>query len=188
MASRAIVAVDPGCLHTGVVYMDEIGIIDSETIAFKTGVRGDNGLLDERCEEIWRRLRAFLEGHPHDLVVVEGYQQQGGRGHMSMSHQTPWLVGSITAHLHQAGEPLAIQLSARVLNPKARGNCAWAADDVSDKYGISAATVRTAYRKGWLRGAPPRGLSRPILFRPEDVERWVSGEPPVERDEDAWRC
>lgn len=47
-------------------------------------------------------------------------------------------------------------------------------DDVSDKYGISA--------------APPRGLSRPILFRPEDVERWVSGEPPVERDEDAWRC
>lgn len=61
-------------------------------------------------------------------------------------------------------------------------------DDVSDKYGISAASVRTAYRKGWLRGAPPRGLSRPILFRPEDVERWVSGEPPVERDEDAWRC
>lgn len=61
-------------------------------------------------------------------------------------------------------------------------------DDVSDKYGISAATVRAAYRKGWLRGAPPRGLSRPILFRPEDVERWVSGEPPVERDEDAWRC
>lgn len=129
MASRAIVAVDPGCLHTGVVYMDEIGVIDSETIAFKTGVRGDNGLLDERCEEIWRRLRAFLEGHPHDLVVVEGYQQQGGRGHMSMSHQTPW-----------------------------------------------------------LRGAPPRGLSRPVLFSPEDVERWVSGEPPVERGDDAWRC
>lgn len=159
MAPRAIVAVDPGCLHTGVVYMDGIGVIDSETIAFKTGVRGDNGLLDERCEEIWRRLRAFLEGHPHGLVVVEGYQQQGGRGHMSMSHQTPWLVGSITAHLHQAGEPLAIQLSARVLNPKARGNCAWAADAVKQGRDVMRG-CREHVTNEHLRSAFAHGLWR----------------------------
>lgn len=61
-------------------------------------------------------------------------------------------------------------------------------EDVSDKYGISQSTVRAAYHKGWLRGAPPRGPSWPVLFSLEDVEHWVSGEPPVERDDDAWRC
>lgn len=129
-ALGAIVAVDPGCLHTGVVHMDGRRVLDSCTIAYPKGVKGDNDLLDERCEAIWRRLDEFLARHPHEMVVIEGYQQHGGRGHMSMSHQTPWLVGSLTAHLHQAGEPFAIQLSAKVLNPRARGNCAWAADAV----------------------------------------------------------
>lgn len=128
-ALGAIVAVDPGCLHTGIVYMDERRVIDSRTIGFPKGVRGDNDLLDERCESIWRQLERFLTEHPHSMVVLEGYQQQGGRGHMSMSHQTPWLVGSLTAHLHKAGEPFTIQLSAKVLNPRARGNCAWAVDE-----------------------------------------------------------
>ena len=49
----AIVAVDPGCLHTGVVYMDERRVLDSCTIAYPKGVKGDNDLLDERCEAIW---------------------------------------------------------------------------------------------------------------------------------------
>ena len=31
-ALGAIVAVDPGCLHTGIVYMDERRVIDSRTI------------------------------------------------------------------------------------------------------------------------------------------------------------
>lgn len=128
-ALGAIVAVDPGCLHTGIVYMDERRVIDSRTIGFPKGVRGDNDLLDERCESIWRQLERFLAEHPHSMVVLEGYQQQGCRGHMSMSHQTPWLVGSLTAHLHKAGEPFTIQLSAKVLNPRARGNCAWAVDE-----------------------------------------------------------
>lgn len=128
----AIVAVDPGCLHTGVVYMDARRVIDSRTIGYPKGVRGDNDLLDERCEAIWRQLERFLAMHPHELVVIEGYQQHGGRGHMAMSHQTPWLVGSLTAHLHEAREPFAIQLSARVLNPRAHGNAAWAAEAVRE--------------------------------------------------------
>lgn len=128
----AIVAVDPGCLHTGVVYMDPRRVIDARTFAWPKGCKGDNDLLDERCEDVWRQLEFFLAAHPHDMVVVEGYQQQGGRGHVSMSHQTPWLVGSLTAHLHQAREPFSIQLSAAVLNPRARGNAAWAVDAVKD--------------------------------------------------------
>lgn len=128
----AIVAVDPGSLHTGVVYMDSRRVIDVATIAYPKSVKGDNGLLDERCEAIWRRLWSFLADHPHDLVVIEGYQQQGGRGHLSMSHQTPWLVGSLTAHLHREGEHVSIQTSAQVLNPRARSNCAWVQDAVRD--------------------------------------------------------
>lgn len=128
----AIVAVDPGTQHTGVVHMDARRVIDAETIAYPAAVRGDNDRLDERCESIWRRLERFLASHPHDLVVIEGYQQQGGRGHMSMSHQTPWLVGSLTSHLHKAGEPFEIQLSARVLHPKARGNRSQTVRDLKD--------------------------------------------------------
>ena len=36
-ALGAIVAVDPGCLHTGIVYMDERRVIDSRTIGFPKG-------------------------------------------------------------------------------------------------------------------------------------------------------
>lgn len=128
----SIVAVDPGTLHTGVVHMDDRRVIDAATIAYPRAVKGSNDLLDERCEAIWRRLWRFLADHPHDLVVVEGYLPQGGRGRLSMSHQTPWLVGSLTAHLHREGERVAIQTSAQVLNPRARGNCAWVVDAVRE--------------------------------------------------------
>ena len=75
-ALGAIVAVDPGCLHTGIVYMDERRVIDSRTIGFPKGVRGDNDLLDERCESIWRQLERFLAEHPHSMVVLEGYSSR----------------------------------------------------------------------------------------------------------------
>lgn len=156
-ALGAIVAVDPGCLHTGIVYMDERRVIDSRTIGFPKGVRGDNDLLDERCESIWHQLERFLAEHPHDLVVIEGYQQQGGRGHMSMSHQTPWLVGSLTAHLHQAGEPFSIQLSALVLNPRARNNAAWAAGAVQQGREVMQGCQRLVTNEH-LRSAFAHGL------------------------------
>lgn len=156
-ALGAIVAVDPGCMHTGIVYMDERRVIDSRTIGFPKGVRGDNDLLDERCESIWRQLERFLAENPHDLVVIEGYQQQGGRGHMSMSHQTPWLVGSLTAHLHQEGEPFSIQLSALVLNPRARNNAAWAAGAVQQGREVMQGCQRLVTNEH-LRSAFAHGL------------------------------
>ena len=44
----AIVAVDPGTQHTGVVYMDARRVIDAETIAYPAAVRGENEKLAER--------------------------------------------------------------------------------------------------------------------------------------------
>lgn len=157
----AVVAVDPGTVHTGVVHMDARRVLGVETIAHPRPVKGDNALLDERCEAVWRRLRAFLADHPHDLVVIEGYQQQGGRGRMAMSHQTPWLVGSLTAHMHGAGELFEIQLSSRVLNPSARGNVAWCLDTLKERretYGgqelLTNEHLRSAFAHGlyWMQG------------------------------------
>lgn len=155
----AIVAVDPGCLHTGVVYMDERRVLDSCTIAYPKGVKGDNDLLDERCEAIWHRLERFLANHPHDLVVIEGYQQQGGRGHLSMAHQTPWLVGSLLAHLHEDGEAVAIQLSAKVLNPRSPGNCAWVVDCAAQGREVLPGSLRLVTNEH-LRSALAHGVWR----------------------------
>lgn len=152
----SIVAVDPGALHTGVVYMDNRRVIDVATISYPKAVKGDNHLLDERCEAIWRRLWRFLADHPHDCVVVEGYQQQGGRGHMAMSHQTPWVVGSLTAHLHREGEDVRIQTSAQVLNPKARNNCAWVVDAAKDGREVCPGSEKC--RNEHLRSALAHGV------------------------------
>ena len=143
-ALGAIVAVDPGCMHTGIVYMDERRVIDSRTVGYPKGVKGNNALLDERCESIWRQLERFLAEHPHDLVVIEGYQ-------------TPWLVGSLTAHLHQAGEPFSIQLSALVLNPRARNNAAWASDAVAQGREVMQGCQRLVTNEH-LRSAFAHGL------------------------------
>lgn len=53
------------------------------------------------------------------------------------------------------------------------------AEEVAEASRISPNAVRAAYRRGELRGAPPRGLTRPVLFRVEDVERWLDGLPPA---------
>lgn len=151
----AIVAVDPGCLHTGVVYMDERRVLDSCTIAYPKGVSGDNDLLDERCEAIWHRLERFLASHPHDLVVVEGYRQyQRGR---SMSHQTPWLCGALLAHLHEDGEAVAIQMSAKVLNPRSPGNCAWVVDCAAQGREVLPGSLRLVTNEH-LRSALAHGV------------------------------
>ena len=48
--------------------------------------------------------------------------------------------------------------------------------EVAEATGLSVSVVRAAHRRGALVGRPPRGQSRPILFKPEDVERWLDGE------------
>ena len=122
-ALGAIVAVDPGCMHTGIVYMDERRVIDSRTIGYPKGVKGNNALLDKRCESIWRQLERFLAEHPHD----------------------------------QAGEPFSIQLSALVLNPRARNNAAWAADAVQQGREVMQGCQRLVTNEH-LRSAFAHGL------------------------------
>ena len=49
-------------------------------------------------------------------------------------------------------------------------------DEVADMTGINVRTVQSMYHKGILRGRPPRGLTRPVLFDERDVEAWLMGE------------
>lgn len=50
------------------------------------------------------------------------------------------------------------------------------ARDVAEYAGVNLCTVYDATRRGDLVGRPPRGQTRPILYRVEDVERWLDGE------------
>ena len=167
VSTGAVVAIDPGCTHTGMVHMDAHRVIACSTARFKERVGSDNDALARRCEEVWQAVREFLDTHPHDVVVVEGYRRYNGRGGMTMTHQTPWLVGALLAHLADAGEDYAIQLSAQVLNPTAHGNAAWCMQKVERGCagmfrGQSALTnehMRSAFAHGWYylhtgEGAP----------------------------------
>lgn len=125
MSGGAIVAIDPGARHTGIVYMDRRRVIDARTVSFPKGVGTDNDLLEERCSSIWRQVEGFLALHPHDEVVIEGFVPYPGmKVARSTSHQTPWLVGYLMHGLESAGERAVIQTSKQVLNPRTRGNLA----------------------------------------------------------------
>lgn len=166
-AVEAIVAIDPGSLHTGVVHMTRRRVLDSRTFAFKEGCGADNDLLDARCEEIWTLLRRFLETHEHGAVVIEGFVPYHGRfSGTKGSHQTPWLCGHLLGRLHAAGEEVVLQTSRQVLNPKTRGNAAWAVDWLMNRrqFYLGQGLVtneheRSAFAHGWYylhagEGAP----------------------------------
>lgn len=42
--------------------------------------------------------------------------------------------------------------------------------------GISEKSIRRMYREGYLKGRPPRGLTRPVMFLREDVIDWLIGQ------------
>lgn len=50
------------------------------------------------------------------------------------------------------------------------------AKEVAAYTGYNVHVIYQATRRGDLRGRPPRGQVRPILYRIEDVERWLDGE------------
>lgn len=50
------------------------------------------------------------------------------------------------------------------------------ASEVVEATGITMKSVLRAYHGGYLKVRPPRGMSRPILFRREDVVDWLMGE------------
>ena len=74
VSTGAVVAIDPGCTNTGMVHMDAHRVIACSTAHFKERVGSDNDALARRCEEVWQAVREFLDTHPHDVVVVEGYR------------------------------------------------------------------------------------------------------------------
>lgn len=149
-----IVAIDPGCLHTGVVYMDEYRVVDAATFSYPKSVGADNALLYERCICVWNRLDAFMAAHPHDAVVIEGYIPFTSNK-FTMSHQTPWLVGYLLSELHGNGEKIAIQTSRDVLNPRIRGNVKAIVDDLAagrDVYPESKKLTNEHLRSAFAHG------------------------------------
>lgn len=49
------------------------------------------------------------------------------------------------------------------------------AADVAELTGMNIQTIQRAYHKGYLKGRPPRGMARPVFFKPEDVVDWLDG-------------
>lgn len=49
------------------------------------------------------------------------------------------------------------------------------AEEVAEMLGLNPKTVKSMYLKGYLKGRTPRGLTRPVLFKMEDIVDWVDG-------------
>lgn len=47
--------------------------------------------------------------------------------------------------------------------------------ELAEMTGIGEKTIQRLNREGYLRGKPPRGLTRPVMYRREDVIDWLFG-------------
>ena len=117
----AIIAIDPGTRNTGLVYMNELAILDAETIKFNDTVKNDQYALMVRSHEIVQRIYKWLQARPHDWTVIEGFVNYSKR-QSGYTFQTPYLCGYIHAAL--ATEHFIVQTSRQVLNPRTKGNVA----------------------------------------------------------------
>lgn len=57
----------------------------------------------------------------------------------------------------------------------------YTANQVADMVGVSTKTIYELCQRGCLRGRAPRGMTRPILFRMQDIREWLDGGDEVER-------
>ena len=120
---RTVIAIDPGTVNTGLVYMDERRIIDARTVHFNGAVGSDNVAMAKRARIIWEEINAWMMDRPHDVVVIEGYKRYAGiKVAASTLHQTPWLCGVLIDNLITHGEAYEVQLSCDVLRGGARGS------------------------------------------------------------------
>lgn len=46
--------------------------------------------------------------------------------------------------------------------------------------GVGESSIRRAWKRGDLVGRRPRGQAWPVLFKPEDIDRWMDGLAPLE--------
>lgn len=112
--TRTIVAVDPGTANTGVVVMDERGIIASRTISFDDTLGVDNVKLSQRANEIAERIVSMIPAGC-ESVVMEGFVpfQRYNRTSAQALVQTPFLVGYLCRALSNYN--LTLQTSVEVL-------------------------------------------------------------------------
>lgn len=126
-----IIAIDPGTTNTGIVYMNERGILCAKTIHFNKSVKQDQDALFDRAQEIARQVSDWIADKPHEAVVIEGFSYIRGRGNAYI-FQTPYICGYLQHLL--CGENLVIQTSTQVLNPRTRGNMAQVKDELARGY------------------------------------------------------
>lgn len=111
-----VLAIDPGCRHTGLALVDEYGISCTQTIPGRGGALGtDNSAIIQRSREIADEVERLTLCWPHDVVVIEGYEpfMLNGRGNAASAVQIPTLFGAICDRLRH--EVLHPQLSSVVL-------------------------------------------------------------------------
>ena len=48
--------------------------------------------------------------------------------------------------------------------------------EVAEGYGVSATTLYLLRRAGVIRAVTPRGMTRPLLYRREEMDAWIRGE------------
>lgn len=112
-----IFSIDPGIAHTAIVYMDEERIHAALTV--KTGQPKDAGLeaIHGRLREIEAALTDFMEGKPHEAVVIEEFVHFGTRNNC-FTFKTPYTCGYLDKMLD--GENVIWQDSPTVLSHRSK--------------------------------------------------------------------
>lgn len=107
-----IIAIDPGTRNTGVVYMNERGVICAKTFSFTEAIKQDQYKLKDRAAVIAERIDNWIVDKPHELIVMEGFTAFAGRNN-SNTFQTPFLCGYLQKAFEN--ERIIIQTSNKVL-------------------------------------------------------------------------
>lgn len=139
-----IIAIDPGTSNTGIVYMSELSVICWKTITGKP-VYADQQELIDRMASITRQILSFMADKPHEAIVMEGFVGYKGRQN-AFTFQTPQLVGFLEDRFYCMEEPLVIQTSDEVLNPRRRDSLVTYDDSA---HGKAHAKEYALKRTGW---------------------------------------
>ena len=143
-----VIAIDPGTCNTGVVYMNERGIICAKTIHYQGAIKQNQEALLERARLIAADILDFMADKPHDMVVIEGFTAIPSIM-SSNTYQTPYLCGYLQRLLDK--ENLTIQTSTKVF----RGQWLRLRDDI--KQGREAIPNCKLLKNEHLRAAGVHG-------------------------------
>lgn len=150
-----VIAIDPGTCNTGVVYMNERGILCAKTIHFQGAIKQNQDALLERAKKIAKELEMFMAAKHCEMVVIEGFTAIPSMCN-SNTYQTPYLCGYLQRLLDQ--ENLTIQTSTKVFRGEwlvLRDNLKQGRESIPNAKLLTNEHLRSAAVHGWyyLKGA-----------------------------------